>query len=237
MIWSLIAISALSYWLQIALFRKPADTFFYLLQDLAFVPVQVLLVTLVISELLSRREKAQLRHKMNMVIGAFFVEVGNDLLRIFAGLDLTAEEMRQRLRISPDWSDKDFVTARRSMREHSYTLHGGPTAFKQLKELLVERKSALLRLLENPNLLEHESFTDVLWAVCHLTEELEYRPTLDVLPDPDLAHLERDAERAYQKLVSEWLSYTRHLRDQYPYMFSLVVRTNPFDPEASVALT
>jgi len=30
----------------------------------------------------------------------------------------------------------------------------------------------LLGLLGNPNLLEHDSFTDLLWAVFHLMEEL-----------------------------------------------------------------
>jgi hypothetical protein len=28
-----------------------------------------------------------------------------------------------------------------------------------------------------------------------------------------------------------------HLRSMYPYLFSLAVRTNPFDPAASVVVT
>ena len=35
-------------------------------------------------------------------------------------------------------------------------------------------------------------------------------------------------------LVREWLSYMEHLKSDYPYLFSLAVRTNPFDPNASV---
>ena len=233
---SLIAASGVIYCVQVLVFRKPADTLFYMVQDLAFVPIQVLLVTLLVNEMLSRREKIQLQHKMNMVIGAFFVELGNDLLAIFAELDLRADEMRQSMRVSKDWSVRDFSRARSSIRDHTYALQGRPAAFKRLKGLLTERKPALLRLLENPNLLEHESFTDVLWAVCHLTEELEYRSSLEDLPDVDLAHLEGDAERAYRALASVWLAYVSHLQGQYPYMFSLVLRTNPFDPEATVGL-
>lgn len=233
---SLMVASGLLYCLQIVVFRHPSDTFFYMVQDLAFVPIQVLLVTLVVNEMLARREKSLLQQKMNMVIGAFFVEMGNDLLANFARLDLRADEMRQHMHICLDWSERDFANARRSIRKHSYALKGDSTAFRQLKDLLTERKTTLLRLLENPNLLEHESFTDVLWAVCHLNEELEYRSCLDDLPDTDLAHLEGDAERAYRELISEWLSYVAHLKSQYPYMFSLVLRTNPFDPEAAVTL-
>jgi hypothetical protein len=29
----------------------------------------------------------------------------------------------------------------------------------------------------------------------------------------------------------------RHLKTDYPYLFSLAVRQNPFDPEASVTVT
>jgi hypothetical protein len=34
-------------------------------------------------------------------------------------------------------------------------------------------------------------------------------------------------------LVREWLSHMEHLKVDYPYLFSLAVRTNPFDPNAS----
>ncbi len=44
----LLIFSAVCYTLQIRIFHKPHDTFFYLLQDLAFVPIQVLLVTIII---------------------------------------------------------------------------------------------------------------------------------------------------------------------------------------------
>jgi len=30
------------------------------------------------------------------------------------------------------------------------------------------------------------------------------------------------------------LAYMKHLKKEYPYLFSLAVRTNPFDPGASV---
>jgi len=37
---------------QIKIFHAPRDTFFYLFQDLAFVPIQVLLVTLIVDRVL-----------------------------------------------------------------------------------------------------------------------------------------------------------------------------------------
>lgn len=39
-------------------------------------------------------------------------------------------------------------------------------------------------------------------------------------------------KRVYTRLVTQWLLYMRHLKDHYPYLFSLAMRTNPFDEDA-----
>ena len=95
----------------------------------------------------------------------------------------------------------------------------------------------MLSLLENPNLLEHESFTDLLLAIFHLSEELVARDTLDGLPQSDYEHLAGDIKRAYTLLIREWLAYMMHLKDNYPYLFSLVIRANPLDADASPVVT
>ena len=104
----------------------------------------------------------------------------------------------------------------------------------ELKEFLIARRGFLLRLLENQNLLEHETFTELLWAVFHLMEELDARRDVRALARPDCEHIAGDIRRAYVILIIEWLSYMKHLKNEYPYLFSLAVRTNPFDPKASV---
>jgi hypothetical protein len=91
----------------------------------------------------------------------------------------------------------------------------------------------MLRLLENPFLLEHEAFADALRAVFHLAEELSARDRLDRLPDADAQHLAGDIRRAYRALAVQWLDYMRYLQRSYPYLFSLAMRMNPFDPQAS----
>jgi hypothetical protein len=52
----------------------------YLFADLAFVPVEVLCVTLIIDSMLSARERQERMEKLNMVIGIFFSRVGTPLL-------------------------------------------------------------------------------------------------------------------------------------------------------------
>ncbi len=231
---SLIALSAILYLAQIGIFNTPRDTFFYLFQDIAFVPIQVLLVTLIIAQLLSIREKRAMLKKMNMVIGAFFSEVGTGLLKSFLDFDVHYDETRENLIVTNEWSEREFSAVKKSLKVYDYKIESQKGDLEDLKGFLTDKREFLLGLLENPNLLEHESFTDLLWAVFHLTEELACRADVKQLPVTDYAHLSGDIKRAYVLLISEWLAYMKHLKDVYPYLFSLAARTNPFDPNASV---
>lgn len=230
---SLIALSALVYIVQIAIFKTPRDTFFYIFQDLAFVPISVLMVTVIIDQVLRIREKKAMLKKLNMVIGAFNSEVGTHLLKSLSSFDADYEKTRQRLVITFKWSDQDFNSIRKSLQAYDFVMDSRNGDLEELRIFLVGKRNFLLGLLENPNLLEHETFTDLLWAVFHLTEELESRTDIRQLPESDLKHLSGDIKRAYGLLISEWLSYMKHLKNDYPYLFSLAVRTNPFNPEAS----
>jgi len=231
--WSLVLASAIAYLAQIVIFRRTEDTFFYMLQDFAFVPIQVLLVTLILNELLRSREKRVLLGKMNMAIGAFFSEVGTPLLRSFAVLDNQAERLRNDLMLSGAWSRREFAKVRKRYRTHEGKIDAHKGDLQNLRAFLQKRRPFLLNLLQNPNLLEHESFTDLLWAVFHLAEELTCRADLKKLPDTDYQHLAGDIKRAYMLLISEWLAYMEHLKTNYAYLFSLAIRTNPFNPESS----
>jgi hypothetical protein len=234
---SLILLSAVVYFIHYVIFRDVHHIFIYLIGDIAFVFIEVLLVTLIIHQVLSMREKRSILEKLNMVIGAFFSEVGTELLNRFSGFDPHSDEIRKDLILAADWSDKEFAAAGNRVRNYEYTLEPQKEDLEAMKSFLVARRNFLLRLLENPNLLEHESFTKLLWAVFHLTEELAHRIDLAGVPASDYEHLAGDMKRAYVLLISEWLAYMRHLRDNYPYLFSLAMRTNPFDPDARPEVT
>jgi hypothetical protein len=102
-----------------------------------------------------------------------------------------------------------------------------------LRDFLQEKSNLFLRLLENQNLLEHESFTDLLRAILHFKEELLCRDNLENLPDTDYTHMAGDIKRAYSMLVPQWLDYMYYLKNNYPYLFSLAVRMNPFNTQRS----
>ena len=232
----LVGLSAVIYLAQYAIFREGRQTVYYLLQDLAFLPIQVLLVTLIISQLLSVRERRALLKKLNMVIGTFFSEVGTSLLKTLSQFDPDCEKIRKDLIVTQNWSDREFFSVRKGLHnyDHRIDIHKGDLG--SLQSYLISKRYFLVVLLENPNLLEHESFTELLWAVFHLAEELAFRTDVRKLSAADYAHLSMDIKRAYVSLISEWLAYMKHLKGAYPYLFSLAVRTGPFDPNASAEI-
>lgn len=229
----LIALSALLYLIHYAIFRDSHHIFIYMIGDIAFVPIEVLLVTLIIHRLLNERERRSMLKKMNMVIGAFFSEVGTRLLRSLSTFDLHFDRIRKDLIVTADWDGQKFTAVSKELKDYDYKVESQKGDLEDLKSFLVGKRNFLLRLLENPNLLEHESFTDMLWAVFHLTDELAHRVDARRLPDTDYEHLSGDIKRAYISMISEWLAYMRHLSVDYPYLFSLAIRTNPFNPDAS----
>ncbi|OGC11558.1 hypothetical protein A3K48_03510 [candidate division WOR-1 bacterium RIFOXYA12_FULL_52_29] len=224
------------YFLHYILFHDLHHIFLYLIGDVAFLFLDVLIVMLVLHRLLTLKEEKLIRKKLSMIIGVFFGEVGTELLRKLIGLDLGAAKIGGELRVTNNWSKKEYARALRAVEAYKSEIKINKDKLREIKAFLMARRGFMLNLLENPNLLEHESFTNLLWSVFHLTDELGHRVDIDHLPDNDYAHLTVDINRVYQLVLSQWIGHMRHLENDYPYLFSLAARTNPFTPDASVEI-
>ncbi len=216
------------------IFHRPEDVYFYTLLDLSFIPLEVLVLYLVIDRLLARRERQGRLHKLNMVIGTFFSAVGRPLVRLLAGMASDRGELAAHLAVDTKWDDAQLREAAQWVRNTSLHLQVDPEHLSALRDSLAGQREFMVRLLENPAVLEHEDFTDLLWSLSHLEEELSARPALETLPESDLAHLTADAERVCSRLLAQWLQYMIHLHNFYPYLFSFAARTNPLRPGAKV---
>ena len=186
--------------------------------------------------MLTRRDLQVRMNKLNMVIGVFFSEVGLRLLALFSSADPEMEKIRGKLIVTGKWTDPEFRKVSAEIRLHQGMVRVDAMDLAGLQSFTREKRDFLLRLLENPILLEHETFTDLLRAVFHLAEELAYREDLSDLPASDLGHLVFDIKRAYVLLIAEWLDYMRYLKTHFPYLFSLALRTNPFDRHTGVVV-
>lgn len=229
-----VALSLAIYAVHYAIFSDAPFIFRYFIAQLGFLPINVLLVTVVFNSLMSNRAKNERLQKLNMVIGAFFSDAGTDLLRTLARFDASSSSFGRQLILNNSWKKSDFARVKNQLDKEHFHIQADISVLLDLQAFLNRKRDYLLRLLENPNLLEHESFSNLLWAVFHLAEELGLRNDLTSLPKSDYAHLRGDINRVYLILIDQWLDYMQHLKADYPYLFSLAMRTNPFNPEARV---
>lgn len=87
----------------------------------------------------------------------------------------------------------------------------------------------MISMLENSNLSEHDSFTDMLWSVFHLADELQNRGAPEYLTEDDLQHMAADILRAYKMLIVEWVYYIKYLKNEYPYLYNSAVKKSSFN--------
>ncbi|MCX5653944.1 MAG: hypothetical protein NTY65_04755 [Planctomycetota bacterium] len=233
---ALVAASAATYAVIYVLFENVREMVFYTLLDMAFLPIQVLLVGIIIEGLLARRDRRQRLHKMNMVIGVFFTELGTRLLGDLARGLANRDEVSRMLGVRADWKAEDFRRALAYAAETPWQVDPARLDLAALRDALAAKRDLIVLLLANPNLLEHERFTDLLWSISHLAEELAARPTLEGLPESDREHLVGDVKRVCGHLTAEWLRYCRHLQHAYPFIYSVIVRTQPLQEHPSATV-
>lgn len=183
--------------------------------------------------ILSERKQEQIRHEhLNILVGLFFSEIGTELLYICASSDRMLSKFRENTG-EQGTPEQNLIILQQQIKAHQYELDEKDINLEAIKSLLAEKGNVLLRLLENPNLLEREAFTELLRAAFHLREELIARATLIDIPSADRQHLTGDVRRVYRLAASQWLEYAQYLRLNYPYLFSFILRTNPFSADRS----
>ena len=230
----LICVSILIYWIQGTIFKNPEEELFLLFQDLAFLPLSVLLVSLILERIIRERDKQEKLEELNIVVGAFFSELGTDAIRRIRPYIINMEGILDRVHVNETYDFRKFKDSADAVMKFDFLADSSRGDLKETADFLYEKKGIILGMFENPNLLENNRFTSMLWAVYHLMDELQNREDFSSLPASDLKHLSGDIERAYRLLVVEWIFYMRHLKEKYPYLFSLALRKSPFSGNNSV---
>ena len=133
----LVVLSAAVYYIHFLIFRDAHHIFIYLVGDIAFVFLEVLLVTMIIHGLLVHREKQSILKKLNMVIGAFFSETGTELLKKCSAFDPEPFKITQHLAAIKDWSDKEFISVKEQIKRHDVNIDSKRGNIGELKYFLI----------------------------------------------------------------------------------------------------
>lgn len=219
--------SLIVYFIQFIIFHRVGETIFYMFQDLAFIPIQVAIVTIVLNRFLNVMEKRKKIKKVNVIISAFFMEVGTEIIIALSEFNRSQNEICEAMNIKDIGRNKKIIV-KKLVSELKYDIYAEPEKLEGLAVVMVKNKAYMLRMLENSNLLEHDSFTDMLWAVFHVADELQSRGDFKDITQMDVEHLSKDFLRAYTAIVLEWINYIIYLHDEYPFLYALEIRKNPF---------
>lgn len=218
---TLVTISMILYALHIAIFKDAHHVAVFFLEDLAFIPIEVLVVTFIFEKVLSDREKAHTMEKLNMLIGVFFNELGSELLRLYStgiSSDIDFKEIET-------WDNRKFDSVAKEVRlANNIEIDVDKMELNDICSYLRGKRDFLISMLQNPALLENDTFTELLQAVFHLESELEYFNRNGDIVDEDKEHLKGDFERVYPLLKYEWLIYLKYMKRAYPYAFTMVIR-------------
>lgn len=222
----LIGLSIALHLLHFAVFKDLHHILIFLLTDIAFIPLEVFFVSLVLDKFIEKREHRQLMKKVNMLIGLFYQEMGNQLLSVLA---LSDENMSiQDAIVDFEWDSEKYCQLRNNTKNYNYKIDIFAMNLEGINALIANQQQLITNLITNSALQEHELFTEVLMSIFHLSEELRQRPLND-LEEQDYNHLKVDIERVYRNLSFVWVDYMEFLQKEYPYLFLSAITNNPFD--------
>ena len=111
---------------------------------------------------------------------------------------------------------------------YDYELNIDKINLGDIKNKLDDNKDLLINLISNGNLLEHETFTEMLMTIMHLKEELDTR-YCDEIERYEIMHIEKDLMAVYKYLTIEWAEYMKYLSKNYPSLYCKALINNPFD--------
>jgi len=178
-------------------------------------------VTIIVDRFLRIRERTALLKKLNMVIGAFLQRGRHEAARSFGEVRSRCGALRETLTVAGTWTDQRFDGAIRELkaRRCAWT---APAATWPTQGVPRGPSRVPAGLLENQNLLEHGPLPSFSGGVQPHGRAV-LRSDVGTWPRPGLRAYRRGHKRAYVILVAEWLSYLKHLKKEYPYLFSLAV--------------
>lgn len=204
-----------TYWLfgDLPLMQK------YFMLHLAFLPVHALVLTVILEELLTFRERISRRRRLDTYLGVFFRRMGIDLYLRLVGLLENREELEGIILVQPSWHHRDFREARRRLARFEPRMRPDPQGMRELLDFLTSNDHEILEMTRNPYLWEFDNFYRMVVAFFHFLEQTRFRDEPALTSPWLLGHLAQEAGKTLQMLLLIWLGYLEQLKKDHPILF------------------
>ncbi len=220
---ALFAMSIVVYLLQIIIFHDPVTTGFYIFQDIAFLPISIAVATIVVGEYLGQKEKRDRLAKTQMLTSVFFTELGAELMFSLVGVTKGKEKIVAIFENAEINDCKSLEVVQNQLREVDIDVSVSEETYHRLVEMIRAKRDELLTITSNPLLLDHESFTDLLWGIFHLMDEARLRGEYSAMSAADRRHMEVDFTLTLKLLLVNWAGNILYTKMNYPNYYSATV--------------
>ena len=224
----LLCASALLYAIHYLIFRDLHHLAIFGLHELAFVPLEVILVTLGLDQLVEKTHREEARSKVSIIETLYFNESGSTMLRYLTSFDPDAARLRELLQVTQDWRSSDFRQAIRQLKSYPFLLDLERIDFFGLHYHLSQRHEYYRSMLENPALTQSEAFTEMIMKIYLLWEELDGRTNLYQLPEKDRNYLAELLHEIYRELTEYWLDNVYNHSIHNRFRLHRAIESNPF---------
>ncbi|MDM8534789.1 hypothetical protein QUF55_08840, partial [Clostridiaceae bacterium HSG29] len=172
---ALILTSLLLYVIHFYIFHDMEHLTIFLVSDIAFVPLEVFLVSLILERMIKKHEEERATKKLHMLVGMFYQEVGDKLLRMFVKADEGIKLNDIWISVDTTWTKENYKELEKLIKSHSHIINIDKIDLKELYKMLSFKRSLIINFLTNPILLEKDYFSNELSSILHILTELEYR--------------------------------------------------------------
>ncbi len=221
----LLIASIVIYGVQLIVFHDPNTTAFYILQDVAFLPISIAVATIVVGEYLSEKEKKDRQEKTQMLCSGFFTEMGNELLQVLLPLSKEKADIKNLFETVEVNDGKSLDELREKINKMPIRIELNEAAYKKIEKMITESRDLLLIFSSNPLLIDHADFTKMLWALFHLVDEFRLRGPYESLSVADMGHIESDFAEILKLVLINWSRNRLFTKKQYPNYFNSSVGT------------
>lgn len=225
----LVAASVFVYSINYLIFHDLNHIFLFMLSDLAFSFLEVIVVGLIIERVLTSREKRSVLYKLNMISGVFFSKVGTNLLGLLLIMFKNRSGICPCLSIGENWGHLEYTNARNVLINLDIKPEYRPSDLQKIKDFLNQHYAFILEIITDPVVLEHEEGVELLWSVSRLSDELNSI----IVGDKNSLATEKivieEAKMLYRMLAIEWLDYMEFVQHKYPLYYKTLLHTNQFN--------
>ena len=226
---SLLFLTILFQGLYFVAFNDRQYVYFTIVHGIVEAPFNMLVTGVLFNYILNRKEKSSEKGKTDMLIGIFYSEVGNELLRLFLESDRYVEYFREKFMIKREWKEADYkkLILESDSIEHSINIEN--IDLLKLKEKLGNVTGLSMDLLTSTSLQNKDDFNIIVNNVFYLKGELDDRNIEAGLEEYEKVHLQKIVNELYLKLIKMWVSHMYYRQSSNEQMFVKALIKSPFD--------